>query len=187
MLEDTSGPPTPEPDQPSPARFFPLLFAVGAVLGLGRIAFVGLYEKYVVLPNLSPFSSSSPLSALEFGSALGTFLIWPCLMSLLYYRFGRGVDLVAGLRAASVSLLLGGAVGAVLGYFSSAIIYNGPDGVYPFFVSLFTNGWTFGQFVVAVASAGLFTLFVGVAAVVIAARGTRVRPAPSEVPAEPTP
>ncbi len=186
-MEDTSGPPTQEPDQPSPVRFFPLLSAIGAVLGLGRIAFVGLWEKYIVLPNLSPFSSASPLSALEFGSVLGTFLIWPCLMFLLYYRFGRGVDLAANLRAASVSLLLGGTVGAVLGFFSNAIIYNGPDGAYSFFASLFANGWALGQLVVAVASAGVFTLFVGVAAVVIGARGTHVRPAPHEEPAESSP
>ncbi len=163
------------------------MFAIGAGVELGRSVFVSLWEQYVVLPNSFPPPPALPEGGLYLVQDLGAFLISPCLLFALYYKFGKGVDLAATLRAASVSLFLGGGVGAVLTILSTAVIYDRLDSLASYFASWFTDGWVFGQVVVAIASAGLFTLFVGISAVVIATRGSRVQSPPLEEPAEPSP
>jgi len=167
-------------------RFLPRLFLLALAVEVARSAFLNLWERLVVLPSIRPGTIFSP-EAFNFASSLVTFMISPCVLFVGLYYMSRAYSLDLELKSIGSSLFLGGAVGAVLSLIVAAESFYGSDvsGLANYLATELSSAWTLGSLLVDAVSDGLFNVFVGVAAFVIASRvraDVSTAPAVEDVP-----
>ncbi len=152
-------------------RFLPAFFMAGVAFECLRSVAATLWERFVVLPYSFPNSSGPlPQEALQFGVSAIQLAISPCLLFVALYFLGKEIDLRADLGSLAVSLGPGGVAGTFIGILTSSLLLGAFDlsGYLQYLASLLGDVWALALLLAYSIGDGLYSFFVGVAAVFIA-------------------